>query len=146
MTGQNVMKIKRNIIVTVLTILGLFTTIASDNLFSGTWCIGDERLVITFKGKDSLEVSSLRDETIQGNGTYQKNDSTLFATVLNEDLELKMGYRYKKKDKSTIKTKIIFITVDGDSVNHPRRWMRMEKCDPDTFSIPEEDEEAEFDD
>ena len=42
------------------------------------------------------------------------------------------------------KAKIIFFTVDGDSVNHPRRWMRMEKCDPDTFSFPE-DTEAEGD-
>ncbi len=137
------MNTKRIIIISILTIFGLFSTITSDNLFNGTYCIGDEKLVITFKGDDSLEVSSLRDESIQGNGTFEKNDSTLFATINNEELELKMGYRYKKTKKGTIKAKIIFLTVDGDSVNHPHRWMRMEKCNPDTFSFPEEEE---FDD
>lgn len=118
--------------------LTFFTSVSSGDMFSGTWCIGDERLILTFKSTDSLFVSSLRDETIQGKGTYQKNDSTFIATMQNNDLELKMGFRYKKHDKNTLKAKITYFTVDGDSVNHPRRWMRMERCDPDTFKFPEE--------
>lgn len=138
------MNIKRNFYISISFILCLFIGVISDDFFSGTWCIGDERLIITFKGKDSLHVSSLRDETIKGKGTYEKKDSTLIATMVNDDLTLKMGYRYKQsRRKNTIKAKIIFWTVDGDSVDLPRRWMRMEKCDPDTFSFPEDTESEE---
>lgn len=135
------MNIKINISIALISILLLFTTIASDDIFTGTWCIGAERLIITFTGKDSLHVSSKRDETIQGKGTYEQTDSTLTATILNEDLILKMGYRYKKKSDDMLRAKIAYITVDGDSVNHPRRWMKMEKCDPEKYAFPEETEE-----
>lgn len=125
----------------MLSIISFFSVIASDDFFTGTWCVGAERLVIAFSGKDSLYVSSKRDETIQGKGTYEKTDSTLTATIINDDLTLKMGYLYKKKSDDMIRAKIEYITVDGDSVNHRRRWMRMEKCDPEKFVFPEETEE-----
>ncbi len=135
------MKTKGIQVIAALATLFLFTAVISNDFFSGTWCIGDERLIITFSGKDSLAVNSLRDETVQGRGTYQIKDSILIATMINDEMELKMGYRFKEKDKRTIRTKIKFFTVDGDSVNHPRRWLRMERCDPKTFSFPEEEEE-----
>jgi hypothetical protein len=127
--------------IVILSIISFITTVASDDFFTGTWCIGAERLIITFAAKDSLYVTSKRDETIQGKGTYEKTDSTLTATIKNDDLTLKMGYRYKKKSADMLRAKIAYITVDGDSVNHPRRWMRMEKCDPEKFVFPEETEE-----
>ena len=132
---------KLNLYIIILSIISLFSTVTSDDFFTGTWCIGAERLIITFAAKDSLYVTSKRDETIQGKGTYEKTDSTLTATIINEDLTLKMGYRYKKKSDDMLRAKIAYITVDGDSVNHPRRWMRMEKCDPEKFVFPEETEE-----
>jgi hypothetical protein len=137
------MKIKTPHILTLLFLLILLYIPASskNDFFTGTWCIGDERLIITFTSEDSLHVTSMKDETINGKGTYEKKDSTLIATLLNDDLELKMGYRYKQKSKSRIRAKIIFFTVDGDSVNHPHRWMRMERCDPESYSFPEEEGE-----
>lgn len=137
------MKKKLTISIAFLTIFSLYITVASDDFFTGTWCIGAEKLIITFAAKDSLYVSSKRDETIQGQGTYVKTDSTLTATIINEDLTLKMGYRYRKKSEDMLRAKIAYITVDGDSVNHPRRWMRMEKCNPEKFVFPEDTEEDE---
>ncbi|MGD9202566.1 MAG: hypothetical protein PVI26_13470, partial [Chitinispirillia bacterium] len=67
-------------------------------------------------------------------GTYIVTDSTLTAVVYNDDLELRMGYRYKRRNNSSLRAKFMFFTVDGDSVDHPRRWMRMEQCNPDTLS------------
>lgn len=121
--------------------------LVSEDFFSGTWCVGRERLVISFLGDDSLRVSSSRDETINGKGTYKKNDTLLIATIINEDLALTMGYRYRQKNENTIKAKLIFFTIDGDSVDHPRRWMRMVRCDPKSFSFEEEEikEKAEED-
>ena len=114
------------------------TAISSEDYFKGTWCVGEERLIITFKGGDSLYVSSKKDEAIQGKGTYTKTDSTFTATIKNEDLTLVMGYRYQKKSKNILRAKITFITVDGDSVNHRRRWMKMERCDPKKYVFPED--------
>ena len=111
--------------------------VSSDSIFSGTWCIGDERLVINFKGSDTLNFYSLRDESIRGVGTYIITDSTLTAVVQNDDLELKMGYRYKRRKNASLRAKFMFFTIDGDSVDHPRRWMRMEQCNPDTLSEEE---------
>jgi hypothetical protein len=125
----------------ILALLLSIPVASKDDFFTGTWCIGDERLIITFTGKDSLRVTSMKDETINGSGTYEKKDSTLIATLLNDDLELKMGYRYKQKSSSRVRAKIIFFTVDGDSVNHPNRWMRMERCDPESFKFPDDGDE-----
>ena len=132
---------KVKFIIVFLSVTLFFLTVSSGDFLLGTWCIGDERLIITFSTGDSLYVSSKRDETIQGRGTYEKTDSTLTATILNEDLILKMGYRYKKKSDDMLRAKIAYITVDGDSVNHPRRWMKMEKCDPEKYVFPEEVED-----
>jgi len=130
---------KKNILIVSLLFSALFTTvISSDDYFKGTWCVGEERLIITFKGNDSLYVTSKKDESMQGNGTYTKTDSTFTATMKNEDLTLVMGYRYQKKTKTMLRAKIAFITVDGDSVNHRRRWMKMEKCDPKKYIFPED--------
>ncbi len=138
------MKRKFILINTILFVLIVVTTTSSKDFFSGVWCIGDERLIIAFTGEDSLHVSSQKDETLKGSGTYERKDSTLIATLKNDDLELKMGYRYKRRSNSSIRAKIIFFTVDGDSVSHPRRWMRMERCNPDTLSA-EEDEDKKKD-
>ena len=115
--------------------------------FTGTWCIGGERLVIEFVGTDSIHISSKADASINGRGVYTKNDTAFTASLLNDGLSLKMGYRYEMKSSDKIKAKITFFTVDGDSVNHPRRWLRMSKCDdPEKFDFEAaEKEDAKLD-
>lgn len=108
---------------------------AAKDPFTGTWCIGNQRLVIDFIGADSIHISSRADESINGRGTFIKDDTTFTATLINDELELKMGYRYKLRDEKRLKAKITFFTVDGDSVDHPDRWLRMEKCNPDEFDF-----------
>jgi hypothetical protein len=119
---------------------------SSDKIFSGTWCVGREGLVISFIGKDSIRVTSLSDESVDGQGTYSRKGATLNAKLTSEELELNMGYKYKVREDSSIKAKILFFTVNGDSVNHPRRWLRMRRCDPAKGIIPQDDEEEEMDD
>lgn len=118
---------------------------APADIFKGTWCVGREGLVISFSGKDSISVSSLSDESVNGRGTYEKKGQSLTATLTNEDLLLKMGYQYEVKQDSSIRARITFFTVNGDSVNHPKRWLRMKRCDPEKGIIPKfEDEEEEL--
>lgn len=71
-----------------------------------------------------------------------KNDTSFTATLINDDLELKMGYRYKMRDENRLKAKITFFTVDGDSVDHPERWLRMEKCNPEDFDFEADGKES----
>jgi hypothetical protein len=115
-------------------------------IFTGTWCVGREGLVITFVGGDSIHVGSLSDSTVNGRGTYRKSGDSLFATLHKEDLVLEMGYRYRVREDASVRARILFFTVNGDSVNHPLRWMRMKRCDPAKGIMPqfeEEDEEEE---
>ncbi len=137
------MRLVSDVFLVSLLALALAAPSSPGDLFSGTWCVGQEGLVITFVGKDSMHVTSLTDESINGWGTYKKKGTRLTATLTNEDLELTMGYRYKVQEDSSIRAKILFFTVDGDSVNHPQRWMRMSKCDPEKGILPEEDEPEE---
>lgn len=137
--GNKHMHRKINLLYALILIIFIFIPVTSEDFFSGTWCIGDERLVITFKDSDTLQFYSLEDESINGKGTYEGTDSTLTAIVANDELEVRLGYRYRKKNNSKLKAKFLFFIIDGDSVDHPRRWMRMERCNPDTFSTPEEE-------
>lgn len=142
------MKKHRYLFSGLLMVIFFSLPIVSEGKLKGTWCVGREGLVISFFGKDSLSVSSRRDETMQGLGRYEKRDSLLITTITNEDLKIEMGYRYKWKSDSLIRAKILYVSVNGDSINHPRRWLRMRLCDPDNFDFNDttevyDDEEAE---
>ena len=54
-----------------------------------------------------------------------------------------MGYEYKVREDSSIRAKILFFAVNGDSVNHPRRWLRMKRCDPEKGILPDDEDEEE---
>lgn len=101
----------------------------NNNKLQGTWCVGEDGLVLTFKGKDTLKVASLSDESVSGTGIYEKNDSAFTATVLNGDVEMKMRYRYQWIGNDTVKAKAEFFTINGDSVSFPEEWMAMTRCD-----------------
>ena len=100
----------------------------SESRFSGDWCVSGEGLVISFYGKDSLKISNLQDEGMNGIGAYVQTESTLVASVANEELELEMAYQYKWQDDTLVRARIMYFTVNGDSVNHPQQWMRMARC------------------
>jgi hypothetical protein len=119
---------------------------AKKSPFKGTWCIGRDRMVIDFIGKDSIHIYSKADESVNGRGTFIKNDTTFVASLKNNDLELKMGYQYRLVDSESLKAKITFFTVDGDSVDHPKRWLRMSKCDPESFDFESIDAKEENED
>jgi len=91
----------------------------------GTWYAGEDGLVLTFAGKDSLYVKSLSDSSMGGSGTYTRTDSTFTASVQNGDMAMKMIYTYKWKGKDTVEAKPIYMDVNGDSVDYPHEWATM---------------------
>ncbi|NLW30519.1 MAG: hypothetical protein GXY77_03580 [Fibrobacter sp.] len=99
-----------------------------NNTLLGTWCVGEDGLVLTFEGEDTLKVASLSDESVSGTGIYIKNDSAFTATVANGDVEMKMRYRYQWAGDDTVKAKAEFFTINGDSVSFPEEWMSMTRC------------------
>jgi len=101
-------------------LLGLIVA-QGNNTLLGTWCVGEDGLVLTFEGEDTLKVASLSDESVSGTGIYIKNDSAFTATVANGDVEMKMRYRYQWAGDDTVKAKAEFFTINGDSVSFSRR-------------------------
>jgi hypothetical protein len=91
----------------------------------GTWYAGEDGLVLTFAGKDSLFVKSLSDSSMGGSGTYTRTDSTFSASVNNGDMSMKMIYTYRWKGKDTVEAKPIYMDVNGDSVEYPHEWATM---------------------
>jgi len=95
---------------------------------NGTWCVGEDGLVLTFSGVDSLLVSSKSDASVKGSGTYTRTDSSFTATVINGDLSMKMKYSYKWYSNDSIGAKAEFFTINEESVNYPTEWMSMKRC------------------
>jgi hypothetical protein len=103
------------------------TSEAIDNVYSllGTWIVGDAGLVLNFSGKDSISVASVTDSSVKGNGTYLKNDSTFSTTINNNDIIMKMQYRFRWKTKDSVEAQAILFTVNGDTVDSPKEWAIM---------------------
>jgi hypothetical protein len=103
-------------------VIGFFFCVPafSGKTMNGTWCIEQEGLTITFAGKDSLTVSSTEEDGVTGKGSYTMSDSIFSATVANEELSVKLGYRYAWQKDSTINAKQIYFIVDKDTAeNNP---------------------------
>ena len=118
--------------------IGLSVAAENERMFSGTWCIGGQGLVISFLGNDSLSVTNVADESMEGIGTFEQKDSLLYASVANDELDIGMGYQYKIRSDSIVQAKFLFLTVNGDSVNHPVQWLQMRRCDPDAEILMDE--------
>lgn len=114
-----------------LAVICFATTIFSveKNSFIGTWCVGDDGLVLTFSGKDTLMVASLSDSSMKGRGTYQKDDTTFLTTINTQDgISMQMKYRYRWKDKNIVEAQAIYMTANGESVDAPKEWNTMTRC------------------
>lgn len=118
----------KKVIVLVTLLLSVFSISGAAEKMSsllGTWIVGDAGLVLTFSGKDSLSVTSVTDSSVKGNGSYVKSDSTFFTTINNNDIIMKMQYRFRWKTKDSIEAQAILFTVNGDTVDSPKEWTAM---------------------
>ena len=111
-----------------LTLAGAPALYGAEATLLGSWCLEDENLVITFVDNDSVLVTSTTEEGVNGQGSYEKRDSMFVATLVNDDLEIRMGYRYTWKNDSVLDARTLFLTVNGDSVSHPQGPIIMERC------------------
>jgi hypothetical protein len=111
--------------VLLLTIISFSGAVEKINSLLGTWIVGDAGLVLTFSGKDSISVTSVTDSSVKGNGTYIKSDSTFSTTINNNDIIMKMQYRFRWKTKDSIEAQAILFTVNGDTVDSPKEWAVM---------------------
>lgn len=128
--------IKTLVTITII-VLSTFTLQAKDR-FTGTWCIGTDRLVIEFPGGDVIKISSRGENAMSGEGTFTSTDSTFTATLSNEDsLTLEIGYLYRFRNAQNLRAKIKYLKVDGAEIDHdyPKKWLRMQVCDPDSFDF-----------
>lgn len=94
----------------------------------GTWCTTDQSMVLTFAKGDTLRVTSTTDSAMSGCGTYAHTDSTFAASLKNNDMVMKMSYRYRWKGRDTVEAKATSFTIDGEAVEYPAEWMSMARC------------------
>jgi hypothetical protein len=119
------MKKISTVIAIITSIISISLATEKSNALLGTWVVGDAGLILTFSGKDSLSVASVTDSSVKGNGTYVKSDTTFSATINNNDIIMKMQYRYRWKNKDNVEAQAILFTVNGDSVESPKEWASM---------------------
>ena len=103
-------------------------TSASADRLHGTWCTGEEGMMLRFSVKDSLFVTSASDESVQGRGKYTRTDSTFAATLQNGETTLALRYLYRWKGTDTVEAKATLFTINGEVVEHPEEWMNMVRC------------------
>jgi hypothetical protein len=108
------------------------TTSAPASDLAGTWCTGEEGMMLSFFGKDSLKVTSTSDESMQGNGRYSFTDSTISATVTNGELFLKMNYLYRRQGTDTVTVKTTLFTINDEAVEYPDEWILLWRCGKET--------------
>ena len=118
----------RKIIAVSLLITLFFSSSLFSKSLSGSWCLEEEDVTITFVGKDSINVSSTSEDGVNGSGKYEKRDTMFVATISSGDLKIQMGYQYKWVNDSTLDTRTLFLTVNGDSVNTPESSVKMTRC------------------
>ncbi len=105
-------------------------TNASEKLrdFSGQWCANDMGLIMIFDSNDSMQVKSTSDSSFQGKGTYAKTDTTFSATMKNDNIVIKMNFRYRWKNDTTIEAMPELFTVSDEPVESPKEWKIMTRC------------------
>lgn len=115
-------------------VVAVFTLTAAENeIFTGSWCVQDEGITLTFSGVDSVRFSSEDDETISGEGTFQSDDSTLTATIDNEGMIMIVSYAYTVTDEK-VSVVTNYIKVNGDAMEASDQTMVMVRCGTDSDS------------
>ncbi len=109
----------------------------AEKSLTGTWCLEEEELMITFTGKDSVRVHSVAEDGVNGTGSFRRQDTMFVATIAADSLEVKMGYRYSWNSDSLITARTLFMTVNGDSINVTGEDVQMKRC-----AAPEEKKAA----
>jgi hypothetical protein len=95
---------------------------------TGTWCLKGQDLSIAFLGKDSVKVTSSAKNGVNGTGSYTKQDTMFVATVQSSETAIRMGYRYEWQSDTSIMARLLFMTVDGDSVALADSSVSMRRC------------------
>jgi hypothetical protein len=95
---------------------------------SGQWCADDMGLILIFDTRDSMQVQSTSDSTFKGIGTYTKTDTTFSATMKNDNIVIKMNFKYRWKNTTTIEALPVLFTVSDEPVESPKEWKIMTRC------------------
>ncbi|MGE5671246.1 MAG: hypothetical protein ACM31E_07365 [Fibrobacterota bacterium] len=113
----------------ILTLITSGTNAAeTSKTLSGQWCANDMGLILIFDTSDSMQVKSISDSTFQGKGTYTKTDTTFSATMKNDNIVIRMNFKYRWKNTTTIEALPVLFTVNDEPVESPKEWKIMTRC------------------
>jgi len=120
-------KIFQSLLFLTLIISGTNAADTSKTL-NGQWCANEMGLILIFDVKDSMQVKSTSDSTFQGRGTYTKTDTTFSAIMKNDNIVIKMNFKYRWKNGTTIEAMPVLFTVSDEPVESPKEWKIMTRC------------------
>jgi hypothetical protein len=112
----------------LLCIAAVLFPVSAQKTMTGTWCVQDQGLSITFQGNDSVLVTSSEEDGANGKGAYSLSDSLLTATITSEDIVIRMCYQYKWQKDSSILARQIYFIADQDTAENPNTTVVMKRC------------------
>ena len=105
-----------------------FVVFGNEALFSGSWCVVDEDMVISFLNTGDVTFQSSSDETISGEGQYSVSGDTLIANIANSDMEMNITYLYKENKLGIL---VQTIALNGETVEASDEWVQLSSCEED---------------
>lgn len=128
----------------IFTLAAAVTTLlaADSSLFTGSWCVEDEGITLTFTGDSTVTFSSEDDETISGSGTFAYDDTTLTATLDNEGMIMEVMYGYTANEE-TVSVVTKSLKVNGDAMETSDEEMNMIRCNNEDVAVNDSEENIE---
>ena len=101
-------------------------TFGGEKIFTGSWCVVDDDMVISFleEGKVSFESSS--DATTSGMGSFTVTGDTLQASIVNDDMEMGITYLYKSNNEGV---QVQTIALNGQPIESNDEWVQLIRCE-----------------
>ena len=111
--------------IVTLVLLCSVALFANNTLFSGTWCVEEQEMEITFGEKGTVIYNA--EEGMNGEGNFELVNDTLVANIANEDMEITIKYTYKEDGESVL-VKTASIIINGEAIEHSEEWITLQRC------------------
>ena len=82
----------------LLLLISVVTFASDESPFTGTWCVEDEGVSLSFITDTTVRYASEDDETVSGEGNYSADSSTLTASINIDGSLMELVYSYTEVD------------------------------------------------
>jgi len=120
---------KRLIFTFLVLIWGTSAADSTSSFFSGTWCVSEQGIELTFIPGQKVAISATNQgEAVEGSGSYTFSDTSFTATISANDITVITSYFYRVVSDSVVEAKITAMNIDGEAVAYPPEWVNITRC------------------